>query len=243
MSLPTPARLTDFFKGDNFCCVSVDSSNSNCLLGFAAGLKRDICNIVQRIVAVLVIVAGACGGVVCAGSVHIYSGNFNLRIPADPHATKGWMNDASIEVPDHFIIRDIDVGITLTHTNVLDLQIFLKSPAGTTICLNMYNLDPPLNKGANYTQTVFDDEASLAIEDAKPPFTGRFRPLESYRLSAFDGRDSFGPWSLRIYDFWPLDTGTLSHFEIVIASPEPATAVFLALGFGLMVRLNGSKRQ
>jgi len=153
------------------------------------------------------------------------------------------MEDAVLEIPHHYTIYDVDVGITLTHTNILDLQIFLRSPAKTTICLNMYNLDPPLNKGANYTQTVFDDEAFLAIEDAQPPFTGQFRPIEPYRLSAFDGEDSFGPWRLRIYDFWPPDTGTLDSFELIITTPEPATAVLLALGFSLMTLLNHPGKQ
>jgi subtilisin-like proprotein convertase family protein len=183
------------------------------------------------------------GGVQCsfnayANPVFTYSGDFNLRIPANPADTKGKMDDANIEVPDHFIIHDIDVGITLTHTSDFDLQILLKSPAGTTICLSMFD---QFFKGANYTQTIFDDEALLAIEQAQPPFTGRFRPLEP--LSAFDGEDAYGPWHLQIYDAWAWDTGTLNKFELVITNPEPATAVLLAVGFGLMIRLNNSKKQ
>ncbi len=184
-----------------------------------------------------------CSFNVYASSVHIYSGDFNLRIPAGLNSGKAWMNDAVIEVPDHFIIHDIDVGITLTHTSDFDLQIYLKRPGGTTICLNMYNPSYGFFKGANYTNTIFDDEALLAIEQAQPPFTGRFRPIESYKLSAFDGEDAFGPWHLRIYDAFYADTGTLNHFELIVTSPEPATAVFLALGFGLMTRLNNSKKQ
>lgn len=191
---------------------------------------------------ILVIVAGAWGSAICAGSVHIYSGNFSLLIPANPDDTKGWMEDAVLEIPHHYTIYDVDVGITLTHTNVLDLQIFLRSPAKTTICLNMYNFDQ-FFKGANYTQTIFDDEALLAIEQAQPPFTGRFRPIEPYRLSAFDGEDSFGPWKLRVYDAFYADTGTLDSFELIITTPEPATAVLLALGFGLMTLLNHPGKQ
>ncbi len=196
---------------------------------------------------ILVIVAGAWGSAICAGSVHIYSGDFNLPIPKpdsnDPYISKGWMADAIIEVPHHFIIHDIDVGITLTHTSVFDLQIFLQSSAGATICLNMYNLDPPLNKGANYTQTIFDDEALLAIEQAQPPFTGRFRPIEPYKLSEFDDEDAYGPWRLRVYDAFYADTGTLDSFELIITTPEPATAVLLALGFSLMTLLNHPGKQ
>jgi subtilisin-like proprotein convertase family protein len=180
-----------------------------------------------------------CSSNAYAGPV-TYSGNFNLRIPANPADTKGWMNDAVLEITQHYTIHDIDVGITLTHTSDFDLQILLKSPAGKTICLNKYDFDQ-FFKGADYTNTIFDDEALPAIEDAQPPFTGRFRPIEL--LSAFDGGDSFGFWKLRIYDAWAWDTGTLNKFELVITNPEPATAALLAVGFGLMIRLNNSKKR
>jgi subtilisin-like proprotein convertase family protein len=188
---------------------------------------------VQRIGAILVIVAGACGGAVYAGHVHIYSGNFNLRIPAELSNSKGWMADAVIKVPDHLVISDLDTGISLTHTNVFDLQIFLQSPAGTRICLNMYNYDE-FFVGENYTNTVFDDEALLSIKEGNAPFTGRFRPVEPYKLSKFDGQDAYGSWRLQIYDAWDWDTGTFNRFELTITAPEPATAVLLTFGIGLV---------
>jgi subtilisin-like proprotein convertase family protein len=156
-----------------------------------------------------------------AGSVHTYAGSFNLLIPANPDSTRGWTDDAIIDVPDHFTISDIDVRITLTHTNVFDLQIFLKSPAGNTICLNMYNYDE-FFVGANYTNTIFDDEASLSIKEGEAPFTGRFKPREPYCLSAFDGQDCFGAWRLQIYDAFYFDTGRLNSFELIITAAEPA---------------------
>jgi subtilisin-like proprotein convertase family protein len=192
----------------------------------------DARNAAQHIVAILVIAVGWTFPVF-ADTVHIYSGDFDLSIPAAPDDTKGWMDDAIIEVGDYRIIHDIDVGINLTHTNVFDLQIFLQSPAGTKLCLNMYNLDEYF-EGANYTNTIFDDEAEVLIEQGEPPFTGRFRPLDPYRLSAFDYENSFGLWRLQIYDAWEWDTGTLDSFELIITTPEPATAILLTLGAGLM---------
>jgi hypothetical protein len=191
----------------------------------------------QRIVAVLLIAAGT---PVLASQVRIYSDDFSLPIPA-PDAPgsefgKGWMEDAIIQVPDHFIFDDIDVGFTLTHTSAFDLQIFLQSPAGTSLCLNMYNFDEYF-EGENYTQTIFDDEAELPIEQGHPPFTGRFRPkaIDPFNtLEIFDGQDAFGAWRLRIYDAWYADTGTLNHFELVFSTPEPATAVLLTLGIALI---------
>jgi hypothetical protein len=189
---------------------------------------------VQRIGAILVIVAGACGGAVYAGHVHIYSGDFNLRIPAELSNSKDWMTDAVIKVPDHLVISDLDTGISLTHTNVFDLQIFLQSPAGTRICLNMYDSFYEFFVGANYTDTVFDDEALFSIKAASAPFTGRFRPVEPYKLSEFEGEDAYGSWRLQIYDAFYNDTGTFNHFELMITAPEPATAILLTIGVGLM---------
>jgi hypothetical protein len=165
---------------------------------------------------------------------HIYTGNFNLPIPANPDDTNGWMADAVIEVPHHFIIADLDVRINITHTRVFDLQLFLQSPTDARICLNMYDPFYDFFDGANYTDTIFDDEAPFSIEDGNVPFVGRFRPLEPYKLSEFDGQNTFGTWLLQIYDMWPTDTGTLNSFDLMITAPEPASAILLTLGVGLV---------
>ena len=200
----------------------------------------DAHNAVQRIVVIVLIVVGV-SFPVFAGSVHIYSAEFDLPIPANPDDTRGWMADAIIEIPDNFIVSDLDIRINITHTSVFDLQIFLQSPAGTRLCLNMYNPFDEFFVGADYTQTIFDDEAETAIEQAEPPFTGRFRPKAidaANLLEIFDDQDTFGPWRLRIYDAFYWDTGNLDSFELMITVPEPATAILLLLGTGLITLLN-----
>jgi len=196
----------------------------------------------QWIVAIFALVGGF-SLTVTANTVHIYGGDFNLRIPADPNntnTTKGWMDDAIIEISDHFPIADLDVGVSLTHTKVFDLQLFLQGPTGRRMCLNMYNFDEYFN-GENYTQTYFDDEAELSIEQGHPPFTGRFRPEPGNLLAIFDGLDAYGCWRLQINDMYYADTGTLDHFELIIEIPEPLTALFLTLGVALMNFLNRPK--
>ena len=194
-------------------------------------LRMDARSAVQGIVAILVVVVGA-SFPVFAGPVYTYGGNFDIPL-LDPIGYGSSLTEVIIEVPDHFIITDLDLRIDITHTNVFDLQIFLQSPAGTRRCLNMYNLRE-FFEGANYTQTIFDDEAQVSIKEGKAPFTGRFRPIEPYKLSDFYGEDTYGPWRLQIYDMWPVDTGTLDSFELVITTPEPATAILLILGAGLV---------
>ena len=199
----------------------------------------DAPNAVQRIVAIVLIVVGV-SFPVFAGPVYIYGGQFDLQIPrpdsGDPDISKGWMTDAVIEIPDHFTIHDLDIRISITHTNVFDLQIFLQSPTETRICLNMYDFTE-FFEGANYTQTIFDDEADVPIEQGQPPFTGRFRPKAIdplNQLEIFDGENVYGTWRLQIYDIWPVDTGTLDSFELRFTVPEPATAVLLTLSVGLV---------
>jgi subtilisin-like proprotein convertase family protein len=177
--------------------------------------------------------------------VRIYSGDFNLPIPANPDDTNGWMADAIIEVPDHFVIADLDVRINITHTNVFDLQLFLQRPAGTRICLNMFDFKKEFSVYPNYTDTIFDDEALLSIKDGVAPFTGRFRPLDVdpyNKLSKFDGQDTYGSWHLQIYDMWPTDTGTLNSFELMITTPEPATALLLTLAVVLITLSKPNRR-
>jgi len=174
-----------------------------------------------------------------AEPVYVYGGPFNLPI-RDPPGPGGAVTEAVVQVPDHFIIIDLDVGIDITHTQVFDLQLFLHSPLSTRICLNMYDITE-FFEGADYTDTIFDDEAEISIEQAQPPFTGRFRPIEPYQLSEFDSQDTFGPWLLQIYDMWPADTGTLNRFELFVTIPEPATAIVLLLNTALAAFLRPAR--
>ncbi|OHB67499.1 MAG: hypothetical protein A2Y77_05900 [Planctomycetes bacterium RBG_13_62_9] len=182
-----------------------------------------------KIIAVLVV--GSLSAIAArADTVLYYSGQFDLPIPADPDNTKGSMDPATIHVPDHFILADLDITVNVTHSKAFDLQLYLSSPAGTAVVLNMYQFTNYI-EGADYSGTTFDDEAAISIRDALPPFEGSYRPLES--LAAFDGEDAYGPWTLSIYDAYYGDTGHFGSFTLAITTPEPATVALLALGLAL----------
>ncbi len=176
-----------------------------------------------------------------SGQVLSYIGSFDLPIPADHSSTRGWMDDAMVAVPDHRIIANLDVAVSLTHTNVFDLQLLLTSPSGTTVVLNMYDPFSDYFEGADYRNTVFDDEALLSIHDGEAPFEGRFRPVDPVGLAAFDGEDAFGLWRLRIYDAYYVDTGSLESFGLFITTmpdiatvPAPAALGMVLLGVGCL---------
>lgn len=190
---------------------------------------------------------------VFAGPTLIYGGEFDLPIPAqddpDSEYSKGWMADAVIEIPDHFTILDLDVRISFTHESLFDLQIVLKSPAGTSVALNLAgNLafivrgeDGRLTTVGGSGEWFFDDEVQVSIEEATEPFFGSFRPV--WGLSLFDEENTWGTWHLQIYDAFYAHTGSLDSVELIFTISEPATVTLLALGVGLTILFRPRRRQ
>ncbi len=181
--------------------------------------------IVQWIVATLLIGAGFCLDVFAGPVPIVYSYDFELDL-LDPIGTVPAVTEAVMEVPDHFVITDLNIQIDITHEFVFDLQLILQGPSGVSLCLNKYESEE-IFVGENYTNTIFDDEAAVSIEDATAPFTGSFKPEPGELLEIFDGLDAYGTWRLQIYDMWATDTGTLDHVELIFTVPEPATAAIL----------------
>jgi len=204
----------------------------------------DINKITQRI-AVIVLLLIILSFSAYADSVHTYHSSFNLPIPADKNngKSKGQMNDAIININQYHTIYDLDIGITITHTHVFDLQLILQSPTGISLVLNMYDYKTEFFFGANYTNTIFDDEALTPIEDGTVPFTGQFKPKNGNLLEIFDNEDVFGDWRLRILDEYEDDTGILDSFELIVTTPEPASAIFLVFGTILARRFRVGARK
>jgi subtilisin-like proprotein convertase family protein len=202
-------------------------------------------------VAILTIAAGLFASSLSAAP-YSYTMDFNLPIPSpdEPESEygRGWMDDALIEIPHHFVIDDLDVRVDLTHEGLIDLEIVLESPAGTNVFLNLAGNLAFMVRGENggltayggSVQWLFDDEAIVPIEEATEPFVGPFKPAGN--LSLFDGEDVYGQWCLQIQDTVYAHTGTLDSFGLVIATPEPATAMLLVLGAGLVTLFRPNQR-
>ena len=194
----------------------------------------------QRIVALIALTAALASPASAALDL-VYTASFDLRIPADPNTGHAWMQDAVIQVPDSFTVIDLDVGITLTHTSVFDLQLYLQGPDGTRIALNYYDPSDEFFEGEDYIGTIFDDEADHPIELADAPFSGRFKPRHPAELAEFDGRNPQGPWALQIYDAWHNNTGTLEELKLIFTIPEPATLLLLILATPIAAFFNHRK--
>jgi subtilisin-like proprotein convertase family protein len=114
-------------------------------------------------------------------------------------------------------ITDLNLTLNITHTWDSDLVAYLISPNGTRVTL----FNGAGSSGDNFTNTILDDEATTSIYSGSAPFSGRFRPEGS--LSAFDGEDLNGTWTLEVYDVAAQDTGTLNSWSLEIASGETTT--------------------
>ena len=122
---------------------------------------------------------------------------------------------STIEITDGGTIADLDVSLDITHTWDADLNLFLTSPAGTTVEL----FTDVGGSGDNFTGTIIDDEAETLITAGSAPFTGRFSP-EGF-LGDFDTESITGTWTLEIFDDANGDQGTLNAWSLWIDVVPP----------------------
>jgi subtilisin-like proprotein convertase family protein len=118
-----------------------------------------------------------------------------------------------ITFTEDVLITDVNIMLNIEHTWDADLDVKLIAPDGTTEVILFEDIGAT---GDNFTNTVLDYDASLAITDeiATPPFTGSFRPEGSF--TDFNGLMSAGDWTLYIKDDDNGDQGTLLNWSIEI---------------------------
>lgn len=131
----------------------------------------------------------------------------------------------TFSVPTNFTVRDVNLGVFLNHTYRSDLRIFLTSPAGTVVTVMTWTGNV---QGGDNLNDLFDDEAAAAIgthtagandplTPTPPPYSHSFRP--SNPLTAFDGQNANGTWTLRICDAVGSDVGNFRRADLYITEP------------------------
>ena len=108
-------------------------------------------------------------------------------------------------------INDMKTFLDLAFPNDGYLFITLTSPGGTTIILSSFEG----YQGADFSGTIFDDDAATSIAQGTAPFAGHFQPDEL--LAAFDGESANGVWTLTITNYLPdfVGAGALTHWGLV----------------------------
>ncbi len=103
---------------------------------------------------------------------------------------------------------DLTVCINISHNYTDDLDIRLVSPSGTIVYLSTDNG----GSGNNYVGTCFTMDATTNITAGIAPFTGDYVPEGN--LSALNGQNANGLWSLQIRDDSWLFSGILNSWSI-----------------------------
>src|SRR5579884_1176015 len=114
-------------------------------------------------------------------------------------------------------VTRVAVTLNVTHSFDSDLQMTLISPSGTRVLL----VDQVGGSGQNFTNTTLDDSAHIVIDDGSPPFTGTYSP--DHPLSALDGQNANGNWTLEVSDLSAGDSGTLNSWSLTVTTGEPNT--------------------
>jgi subtilisin-like proprotein convertase family protein len=164
------------------------------------------------------------------GAVVEYSDAPGLAIPDGDAAGLS----TSIMVPDSFVIGDLDVSLSITHTFLGDLCVTLEHN-GVSVDLVQrpggFVAGDPCHFGSpfgcssdNYAGAILDDEglggsieAACDADLTSPPGYTPNNPL-----SAFDGMDAAGMWTITVSDNAAADTGTFEAWSLLFGEPgEP----------------------
>jgi len=152
-----------------------------------------------------------------------------------PAAETRFDNDTPVPIPDvtvtespitvsgfTSVIAKVRVSLHLTHTFDGDLRIGLVAPDNTVVFLALNRGGAGSNYGAacspDAARTTFDDNAAVPIAAGTAPFIGTFQPDQA--LVTFKGKLGSavnGTWRLRIFDDFPMDSGTLQCWSLFLS--------------------------
>jgi subtilisin-like proprotein convertase family protein len=153
----------------------------------------------------------------------------NFYTPGVQAQTAIASTDVPITIPntaaptDHFstltvagigFINDVNLlNLDITHTYVGDLEMVLISPEGTSVVLMSQAVNNALCAGNNNVDISLDDEAAAGAWPCSPTGNGgNYQPTSP--LSAFDGENADGNWTLNVKDSFNGDGGTINGWSL-----------------------------
>jgi autotransporter-associated beta strand protein len=115
------------------------------------------------------------------------------------------------------VVTNIAVNLNIQMDFTSDLAIYLRGPNGVRVPLSLREGD---FINADFTDTTFTDDAGSPISAGTNPYTGLFQPESP--LSAFNGIDPNGTWSLEIDDNFAGDQARLLNWRLDVTSAPKA---------------------
>lgn len=148
------------------------------------------------------------------------SATMSTDVPKTIPATAPPINITStLNIPTAGTISDLNVvDLIGTHTWINDLVVTLTSPTSTTVTLWTQICNNEDNFAVN-----FDDAATPGALPCPPVGGGTYQPNQA--LSAFNGQNQQGTWTLTVSDMANADGGTLTSWGLNICSDIAPTGI------------------
>ncbi|RXR35340.1 T9SS sorting signal type C domain-containing protein [Flavobacterium piscinae] len=138
----------------------------------------------------------------------------NVPLAISASGTPTINSTLSIPTNQNQSIDKITVSLNITHTWMADLTVTLISPLGTQVQL----FSGQCNNRDNAVATFDDEGITLTCQTTTPTITGTLIPAQP--LSTLIGENSEGTWTLRIFDAFNQDGGTLNSWGITICTTD-----------------------
>jgi photosystem II stability/assembly factor-like uncharacterized protein len=155
---------------------------------------------------------------------NLFGGNSNLGLPIQHgigtqdaiviHSGPGANHNLNSDYPIESLMVTLQ---EITHPDISELVVTLEHEG----IVDTLVYQPGVN-GANFLGTKFKDEALLDLSQGTAPFTGSFKPKSS--LSAFNGAEATGNWTITINDLVPANDGVFEAWSIALLT-ETSTDV------------------
>ena len=127
---------------------------------------------------------------------------------------------SEIDVADDFLIGDLNVQLSITHSNDSNLDAYLTAPDGQRIEL----FTEVGGRDDNFEDTIFDDQAEKPITKSRAPFKGSYLPegllKREASLSSFNGKNIKGVWQLVVRGTRSERFGMLHHWNLMVRPIE-----------------------
>lgn len=143
----------------------------------------------------------------------------------------------TIPAPDNVSIQKVTVTLNISHSWINDLIVTLISPSGTQVQLLNRECNP--NQGDADAVATFDDNGIVLVCGVNPAISGVLIPEQP--LSALNGQNSQGVWTLRVQDFFNQDGGFINSWSLDICSENAPASIEDLIGFNFGLYPNPTK--
>ena len=168
---------------------------------------------------------GSCSGVL-SDAFQFTTGNeicnttASANVPITIGTTANITVNSTLTIPDALTITDVDVILNISHTWVNDLTVTLISPTGTQV--QLVNR-PCANAALNNAIATFDDAGITLVCGNNPAISGVVKPIQV--LSALNGQNSSGIWTLRVLDSANQDGGAINSWSLKLCGIQNPLSV------------------